>query len=96
MKILGILVMATAIGVMQPNVNTYPECGIITSIDDDLVTIEFCNGNEFQFYGAKDYEINDLVAVEMSDNGTKTVSDDEILSTKYVGYVGRFEEMERK
>lgn len=67
----------------------YADCGVVTEINDneDYVTLQMQNGNEFTFYGAEDYMTGDLVAVIMNSNGTQNVKDDEILSCKYVGYV---------
>ncbi len=67
----------------------YPDCGVIIGTDEekDLVTIQMQNGNMFDFYGIEDYFLGDLVAVIMNDNGTPEVYDDEIVSTKYVGWI---------
>lgn len=73
----------------QNNSREYPDCGVIIGTDEnkDLVTIQMQNGNMFDFYGIEDYFIGDLVAVIMNDNGTPEVYDDEIISTKYVGWI---------
>ncbi len=94
MNLVAMISLVVALGASQTQGNVYPECGIITEIENDVVTIETCNGNQFQFEGVKDYELGDLIAVTFYDNGTETVSDDIILDTKYVGYTERFQEIE--
>ena len=91
MNLLILIAMVMSLG--TTNGNIYPECGIITEIDEEIVTIEVANGNLFQFEGAEDYEPGDLVAVTFYDNGTETVEDDIILDTKYAGYTEIFEEI---
>lgn len=61
----------------------YADCGVVTEINDneDYVTLQMQNGNEFTFYGAEDYMTGDLVAVIMNSNGTQNVIDDEIISS---------------
>ena len=63
----------------------YPDAMTVNSISGDLVTIETCTGNQFQFYGAEDYEEGDLVAVLMYSKGTENVTDDIIIRVRYAG-----------
>lgn len=63
----------------------YPDAMTITDISGDLVTIESSTGNQFQFYGAEDYEEGDLVAVLMYSKGTENVTDDIIIRVRYAG-----------
>lgn len=63
----------------------YPDAMTITEISGDLVTIETATGNQFQFYGAEDYEEGDLVAVLMYSKGTENVTDDIIIRVRYAG-----------
>lgn len=65
----------------------YPTCGIITEIKDNIVTFTDFNGNMWSFYGAEDWEINDICAVIMDNNGTETIYDDIITSIRYCGWV---------
>lgn len=95
MNILVLLTMLVSLGASEAQGTIYPDCGIITEVDGDLFTIEMANGNEFQFTKSEsDYELFDLVAVNMYDNGTKSVSDDVILDVKYAGYTQRFQDIE--
>lgn len=63
----------------------YPDAMTVTEISGDLVTIETATGNQFQFYGAEDYEEGDLVAVLMYSKGTEKVTDDIIVRVRYAG-----------
>lgn len=63
----------------------YPDAMTITEISGDLVTIETATGNQFQFYGAEDYEEGDLVAVLMYSKGSESVTDDIIIRVRYAG-----------
>lgn len=63
----------------------YPDAMTITEISGDLVTIETATGNQFQFYGAEDYDEGDLVAVLMYSKGTENVTDDIIIRVRYAG-----------
>lgn len=91
MNLLALMGLLISLEATQTQGSIYPECGIVTEIEEDLVTIETCNGNQFQFEGANDYELGDLIAVTFYDNGTKTVSDDVILDTKYSGTTELFD-----
>lgn len=67
----------------------YPSIMIIVDIDknaDEVVCDDFV-GNEWAFYGAEDYQIGDIISVIMDDNNSKTIYDDEIITTRYTGLV---------
>lgn len=66
----------------------YPASGIVTeaNCDTDLVTVELQSGHLYQFYGAEDWLVDDIAAMLMSSCGTPEVTDDIILSVRYVGY----------
>lgn len=93
MNILALVTLMATLGATETQGNIYPETGIVVAVENDIVTIEMCNGNQYQFEGCKDYLLDDLIAVTMYNNGTKTVLDDVILDTKYVGYTERFDEI---
>ena len=63
----------------------YPETGKVISVSGDVVTVETCTGNLFEFYGAEDWMIGDCVSMILNSCGTPTVEDDEILKVKYSG-----------
>ena len=70
----------------NPGVDIYPMTGEVVSVDyvADVVTIEAHN-NLWEFYGAEDWELGDVCACIMSDNGTKEIYDDEIIVVRYQG-----------
>lgn len=73
--------------------NYYPMAAIVISVDDsaDIVTIEDCNGNIWEFFGAEDWMVGDICACIMYDNKTSsTIYDDEIYSTRYNGTFEKF------
>ena len=82
MRALGLLVTVLA---MISRGLIYPDAMTVTSISEDTVTIETATGNQFQFYGAEDYEVGDTVAAIMYSNGTDDVTDDSILCVRYAG-----------
>lgn len=67
--------------------NLYPLSARIVSINEtaDEITAEDVNGNLWRFTGAEDYEINDTVALIMNSKGTRSIKDDEIVSSRYSG-----------
>ena len=82
MKFIGALVTVLA---LISSGYIYPSAMTVTEIESDLVAVSTSTGNEFQFYGADDYEVGDLVAAIMCSNGTETVNDDSILCVRYAG-----------
>ena len=73
----------------------YPMTAIITEIDsaENLVTIQCCNGNVFEFSGVEDYAEGDLVSCIMWSCGTREVFDDVIISARYAGIAEWFTEI---
>ena len=65
--------------------NRYPETGKVVSISGDVVTVETCTGNLFEFYGAEDWMVNDCISLIMDGCGTAEVNDDVIIAVKYSG-----------
>lgn len=67
--------------------NMYLACGeIVELIDDyDLVTVETQDGNLWVFSGIEDWMVGDNVVMAMDDSATSDVSDDWILSVRYLG-----------
>lgn len=59
---------------------------IVELIDDyDLVTVETRDGNLWVFQGIEDWMPGDKVVMAMDDSATSDVSDDWILSVRYLG-----------
>lgn len=68
----------------------YPTCGLVTDVDYDNLIIEVTeqNGNVFRFEVEDgDWFVNDLAAVLVKDNGTGNVDDDEVVYSRYVGWI---------
>lgn len=65
----------------------YPKTAVVTELDyvTDIVTVEDCNGFEWEFEGCEDYMIDDVVGLIMYDNGTKEIFDDQIVEARYNG-----------
>lgn len=88
--IAGVLLVAgiiTGTSASRSRSGVYPLAGTVTGIDTgaDVVTFTDGVGNDWEFYGAEDWMIGDGVAAIMDDNGTEAVTDDVIVSVRYVG-----------
>lgn len=55
--------------------------------DNDIVECEDFNGNVWSFYGCEDWSEEDCAGLLMSDNGTKTIYDDEVINARYCGWI---------
>lgn len=69
--------------------HTYALSGIVTKVnaENNTVVFEDFNGNLWEFTGTEDWQVNDIIATIMDDNGTIEIYDDIILSTTYNGYI---------
>lgn len=87
--LLTIAVALTCGMVFKNKSQQYGMCAVVinTSRYNDTVTIRDFNGNLWQFKGVEDFEIDDVCACIMDDNGTREIKDDAIISIKYSGYV---------
>ena len=65
----------------------YPATAVVIGFDaeSDEVFAEDYNGNVWAFTGIEDWEVGDFAAFVMSDAGTESVYDDEIVSVRYAG-----------
>lgn len=64
----------------------YPAVMEVVSIENDLVTVQTSTGIAYQFEGAEDLAVGDLVGLIMDDNNTDVVYDDSIVKVRYGGY----------
>ncbi len=67
----------------------YPQTFVVGNVDyehDVLILIDY-NENEWECYGIEDYDIGDIIAAIMDDNGTEIIFDDEIIDLRYAGYM---------
>jgi len=68
--------------------NTYPETLYITEISGDTVTARTFSGMVYQFDGAEDWQVNDIVSAIMNDNGTpEAITDDYFVDIRYSGWI---------
>ena len=65
--------------------NRYPETGVVVEIYDDTVVVETSTGNIFEFFGAEDWFVGDIVSMIMDSCGTTEITDDMIIAVKYSG-----------
>lgn len=67
----------------------YPASMIVIEVDydKDLVTVADFEGRMYSFYGCEDWLVNDICALIMNNNGTKSVYDDIIIEARYCGWV---------
>lgn len=96
--VFGALVMAVLFGdkaharcrVPEIPEGVYSTTTMVTDVDynADVVTIQTFSGIEYQFEGCEDWYKGDICTVTMWDNDTPdTVYDDEILQTRYSGWI---------
>lgn len=65
--------------------NYYALTALVTEVnrENDTVTCINSVGNTWQFYGTEDWQEGDCASLLMWDNGTESVTDDEIHSARY-------------
>ena len=70
------------------SVSIYPETARIVELnyDEDIVIVETFTGFLFSFYGCEDWSIGDCCSMIMSDNGTETMLDDQVIVAEYSGW----------
>ena len=83
---MNMALIAVAVMILQSKASIYPTCGVITEVTEETATFEDCKGNLWEFSEPEDYEVGDIVSVIMSDSGTETIYDDEIITVQYCGY----------
>lgn len=67
----------------------YAKHTVVTEIDtgSDMVITKDFSGHEWVFTGVEDWMMGDVCTITFYNNGTDTISDDEILQTRYTGYI---------
>ena len=85
----AIAVILTAATMTAPTTGTvYPETLYVTEITGDTVTARTFSGVEYQFTGAEDWQVNDIVSAIMHNNSTtNTILDDYFVDIRYSGYI---------
>ena len=68
--------------------NLYAMTAVVADLDyeKNTVTVENATGFTWCFSGTEDWELGDVAALVMDDNGTEIIFDDEIVSVRYSGY----------
>lgn len=66
----------------QANVE-YSQVLEVVEVNDDLVYLIDCNGNEWIWEGTENWKVGDFAAATMSTNGTNNIYDDAIIELKY-------------
>ena len=78
-------VLALAVGFTLQN--TYPRAMEIVEVKDDTAVCVDAVGFEWEFDGADDLDVGDIIICTMYDKGTKnTIIDDEIIDVRWSGY----------
>lgn len=68
----------------------YPQTFIVSEIDqdNDIIYLETFSGMVYTWEGSEDWEVNDIAAAIMNDNGTPdNITDDTIEVLRYTGYL---------
>lgn len=65
----------------------YPMSGLVEYVNynEDVVGVLDYNGNIWEFYGADDWQLDDVCAMIMFKRFTSNIYDDVILNCKYCG-----------
>lgn len=68
--------------------NYYANTAVVTEVDkaNNLVTVEDCNGNTWQFTETEDWEFADTCSMLMDSKGTASVSDDKTIQVTYCSF----------
>lgn len=61
----------------------YPQAARVVDIQQDEIYLRDGAGNIWRWQGAEDWQIGDGAAMIMTNNGTKDIHDDIIVSIKY-------------
>ena len=87
--VLWVLIWAVCGTLYFVHENCYPMYTEVVEIDNerDAVVVEDFNGNLWEFYGAEDLEVNDIIVCVMYTNLTNIIYDDVIVMTRYSGYI---------
>lgn len=67
----------------------YPQTFIVSDIDTeaDIIYLETFSGMVYTWKGVEDWQIKDIAAATMNDNGTETITDDTIKQLVYTGWI---------
>ena len=69
--------------------DVYAALAVVTEVDEeeDVVYCVDFSGNEWSFTGIEDWMVGDFCSMVMDNMGTVCIYDDEIVSTRYTGWL---------
>ena len=69
--------------------DVYAALTVVTEVDEeeDVVYCVDFSGNEWSFTGIEDWMVGDFCSMVMDNMGTKCIYDEEIVSTRYTGWL---------
>ena len=72
--------------------NYYAMTTVVIQVDyeNDIVTCKDFVGNSWAFNGCEDWISGDIASMIMDTKGTQEISDDEIVSVRYNGWIENF------
>ena len=76
-----ILLIILAIGLVGKAESTYTRAVTVVNTQDNEVIVKDHQGNYWSFVG-EGYKVNEQLTVEMTDNHTSIITDDEIIRVK--------------
>ena len=67
----------------------YPQTFIVSDIDRDadIMYLETFSGMVYTWEGVEDWQVKDVAAAIMNDNGTEDITDDDIKQLEYTGWI---------
>lgn len=91
-KFVLILMIIMITMVCEGYAENYVLVGMVVDLDfeNDLVTVEDCTGELWQFEGIEDWWYGDFAGMIMDDSGTKIIYDDIILQVTYCGNINQW------
>ena len=88
--ILSIAILLLAL--VSSHKNDYPLTALVVDVSQatDKVTVKDVNGNLWQFDGAEDWLVGDIVSCIVDNNRTEEIADDKIVKVRYNGTIEDF------
>lgn len=80
------------------NIPNYSITTLVVEVDyeSDIVTVVDFNRNYWQFAGCEDWFEGDICTCTMDANGTEIIYDDEIINTRYCGWIDEWSKIGRE
>ena len=79
------IIIIVLLSACAPSGDTYAMSAHVVECDTrtDVIVLEDCNGNLWEWEGVEDWQEGDCAACIMNNNGTPSIYDDEIISLRY-------------